>query len=144
MQPDIAGQFSTLKPPKAGKKEKPFGQENESFNKPLKPERQLTTSKSCSHIHGQSSSGKKREIPVCNNFLDGKPSSRDKLNFVNEEDLSQYDDSPISRSFNGTMSGDVVQALKQEKVRRKKLSRLYEEQTTVNELLRDENESLNS
>ena len=31
-----------------------------------------------------------------------------------------------------------------EKLRRKKLSRLYEEQTTVNELLRDENDSLHN
>lgn len=55
------------------------------------------------------------------------------------EDVScDGDDSPISQSR------DVFQTLMKEKLRRKKLSRLYEEQTTVNELLRDENDSLHN
>ena len=56
------------------------------------------------------------------------------------EDVSCDGDSssPISQNR------DVFQTLMKEKLRRKKLSRLYEEQTTVNELLRDENDSLHN
>lgn len=53
-------------------------------------------------------------------------------------------------SDNGTVLGNnnsprnPLQALKQEKHRRRKLSRLYTEQATLNEHLKEENESLQS
>ena len=68
---------------------------------------------------------------MCNITLDARLAFEDVVS-------CDGDDSPISQSR------DVFQTLMKEKLRRKKLSRLYEEQTTVNELLRDENDSLHN
>ena len=90
---ETAGQYSTLKPPKAGQRIRQAAQceepdkENGSLNKPLtivksyEKKKQLSSSKSCSNF--QSSSSKKKlkrdtsNIPVCNIYLDGKPVIKD-------------------------------------------------------------------
>ncbi|TNV85400.1 hypothetical protein FGO68_gene4595 [Halteria grandinella] len=136
-EPLQAVQSSLQKPPKVTKLRrdqiKISPGPKEAPNNPFTQQHpQMLSSRSCSNL-GQS---RNQQLPNALRNL------QDNSSFISDDHLSDMSRTLNTHFYQEMSPGSLQKLLKVEKHKRRKLSRLYEDQASTNELLKDENESL--